>query len=78
MAKKAKDLHNIKKDVRFNSWELKMIERAIHVHGLRTGLFVSLAQFIRGHAVANAYALIRQYNRRSKSERAELEAEAAD
>jgi len=70
-----KYLHNIKKDIRFNEWELEMIERAVHVKGLRCGDFPPLAVFIRGAAVAKAHAEIRRYNRIKKAERDQLEAD---
>jgi len=75
MAKKAKDLLNIKKEVKFSGWQLKMIERAIHVHGIQTGNFMSVAQFIRWPAIAKAHTIIRQHNRIPKTERVQLQVE---
>jgi len=81
MTKKAKDAHtfrgrrDIKKDVRFNRWELEMLEKAVHLQGLMTGDFPPLAGFIRAAAIGQAFNRIRRFNRIKKAERDQLEAE---
>jgi len=75
MRKKARALRNIKKDVRFNSWELEMIEKAAHLQGLMTGGFPPLAGFIRAAAIGQAFNRIRRFNRRTKAERDQLQSE---
>ena len=59
----------------FNPLEKEMIEEGIHIQGLKSGWFVSFASFVRGHALAKAYKLNLQWQKRSKSERTRLEQE---
>ena len=75
MRKKARALRTHRMTIRFNDWELEMLERGLHIQGLKTGWFTSFASFVRGHALAKAYKLILQWQKRPKVERDELEAE---
>ena len=58
--------------IRLNHWERDLIERAIHIQGMKTGYFVSFASFVRGHALCKANSLIQQWQKRPKAERAKL------
>ena len=61
--------------IRLNDWERELIERGIHVQGMKTGWFTSFASFVRGHALAKANGLIQQWQKRPKVERDKIEAE---
>ncbi len=73
--KRPKELRTHKVTIRLNSWELEMIERGIHIQGMKSGWFTSVASFIRGNAVAKAHNLILQWQKRPKVERDKIEAE---
>ena len=61
--------------IRFNSWEKELVEKAIHIRGMKSGWFTSFASFVRGHALAKAHNLILQWQKRPKVERDKIEAE---
>ena len=75
MRKKARALRTHRMTIRLNNWERELIERGIHIQGMKTGWFVSFASFVRGYALCKANGLIQQWQKRPKAERARLEQE---
>jgi len=59
----------------FNDWERDTIEQAIHVQGMKRGWHTSFASFVRGHAIAKAYAINLQWQKCPKAERIRIEQE---
>jgi len=75
MRKKARALRTHRMMIRLNDWEREMLERGLHIQGLKTGWFTSFASFVRGHALCKANGLIQQWHKRPKVERDKIEAE---
>ena len=73
--RRKKELHSVRIEVKFTPGQMDTLERALHVHSLKTGDYMPLSKFVRAGGMLKALTIIRDWNRRPKQERLERQAE---